>query len=199
MLAFAAETTKPPAYPFITSNSQRAQKNKISRGASFLALPSPLVSRLSALAFAAATVAPGSAFPHPVRFGESVFTKARQGPQVEKSGLVVFSSQTPVSLNFSPVSSPASRGLSTAPPAAAPIKRLKSCDSNAACHPAQANPGTRCVIRPPHTVSAIPIAPTRSGAVASMSPSSRTRSPASPGTSRPVTWSRCAAHAPPAV
>ncbi len=62
-----------------------------------------------------------------------------------------------------------------------------------------ANPWPWWVIRPPDTVSAIPVWPICSAGIVSMSPSMITRSAAIPTASRPVRPSRCPAQAPPAV
>ncbi len=126
-----------------------------------------------------------SAFPRPFRFGEAVSRPGRPNPQEEKTHRVTIYCQPQVLL-----------GLFAALGRQRPKERA---ENRAESRQSQANPAPRWVICPPAMVSATPIRPRSCGAKASISPSNSTRSAASPGISRPVSPSICAAQAPPAV
>jgi hypothetical protein len=147
-----------------------------------------LASRYSLQRFTATSSSAEPAFPRHVCFGEAVFRPGNPNPQEEKTHHVTISCQAQEKKGFS---HPCRLG-----------------DAAVACNLVlkwpglplfQAKSGAEWVIRPPAMVKAIPICPRSPGATASISPSSSTRSAASPGTSRPVSPSICAAQAPPAV
>ena len=190
----AVETTKPPAYPFIIHQCQRAQRQK-STGRTNLTwrsrpIQSPEFPRCRLRPRPFRTV---PRFRSTVRFGEAVFRESVRGPQAEKAW---------VPEDFLQPADYIQNSWSSGP-----WRQHRSDRIAAACSPdgppcpaaVDSRDQARCVIRPPQTVRAMPMAPTWCGSVASISPPRSTRSPASPGTSRPVTPSRWAAQAPPAV
>ena len=162
----------------------------------FLAFPEPPCLQ-SVACFRRPPSLPFPPFSVAVRFGEGVFTEWSRDPQEEKTRILWKSARVPISPNVcrgfrSPMTLRHPLPCGRPRPTCA-AKPMESRDS----HPHAAS--ASWVIRPPQTVSAIPSRSISSGATASISPPRSTRSPASPGTSRPVTFSRCAAQAPPAV
>ena len=147
-----------------------------------------LASRISAQRFIATSATAEPAFPRLVCFGEPLFRPRCPNPQEEKTPYATISCQAQGLQGFSGCCG----RKSAQPRLGKPAKPLPR-------PPAQANPCPRWVICPPQMVSAIPVLARSPTEVASTSPSSNTRSAASPGTSLPVSASTCAAQAPPAV
>ncbi len=181
-----AQTARISLHSTAMSKSERTQ-NK--RHAEHLSATTALPPGLSRLRFRAGRRRFRTAFPRPVRFGEAVFTSGCRHPQEEKCSRVTISCQTQENLGFQSL-----------PGAGSPcVRRASGVEFRAPDAASQPNLAPRWVILPPQTVSAIPVSPICSAGIASISPSISTRSAASPGTSRPVMWSMCAAQAPPAV
>ena len=93
-----ADAPKPPTYPFILSIFKERSRDKINRGASFLAFPRPpclQIFRLSAL-FPLSRFRRFRPSPSLFRFGEAVFTEDRRQPQEEKMRKLRFFSETQI-------------------------------------------------------------------------------------------------------
>ena len=92
MLRSDADAPKPPAYPFITNQSQRARTQNTQHTRTS-GVPAVLPPDCLAVVFAAAFRCFRSAFPLLFRFGEGAFTSRGSDPQAENDSQMT---------NFSP-------------------------------------------------------------------------------------------------
>ncbi len=187
--SFDADAPKPPTYPFINHTFQRArtQNKQHTRTSGVSAVVYPVI--------LSTPFSRSRSVPFRLRFRVCFVSvrrclgRTRKNPQEEKSRFVTIFLSRPMFTGFF-------HGGRRLP-------RLctggSAISANPLCAGFQANPAASMGDSPPQIVSAIPVWPKSPAAIASISPSSSTRSAASPGTSRPVSPSICAAQAPPAV
>lgn len=110
MQTIVAETTKPPAYPFIIHQCQRAQQSRTKNNRTDPTLTGPTRPSFQDCQTRTNTTAsppqhpsqlPSGGSLRPRRLGEAVSSQTRRNPQVENSDNVIFSSPAHVLLHFS--------------------------------------------------------------------------------------------------